>query len=131
MATRVQFVGERPDLAAVYKLCGNAFIIGINALVADVFAVALASDVPRADVLPILDLFNPAAVISGRAKSMIAGDFSPTFELAMARKDVRLMMETAGRLPLATLPGIAAPVGDEGVHARGRDPMVRGGAPRR
>src|SRR5437764_1453669 len=29
MAARVEFVGERPDLAAVYKLCGNAFIIGI------------------------------------------------------------------------------------------------------
>jgi 3-hydroxyisobutyrate dehydrogenase len=124
MATRVQFVGERPDLAAVYKLCGNAFIIGINALVADVFAVALASDVPRADVLPILDLFNPAAVISGRAKSMIAGDFSPTFELAMARKDVRLMMETAGRLPLATLPGIAARMDALIADGRGADDLA-------
>jgi 3-hydroxyisobutyrate dehydrogenase-like beta-hydroxyacid dehydrogenase len=107
MAAKVWYCGERPDLAAVYKLCGNAFIIGINALVADVFTVAGASDVPAADVLPVLELFNPAAVITGRARSMIAGDFSPSFELAMARKDVRLMMETAGTAPLSALPGIA------------------------
>ena len=107
MAQQVRYTGERPDLAAVYKLCGNAFIIGLSALVADVFAIAAGADVPPADVLPILELFNPAAVISGRAKSMLAGDFSPSFELAMARKDVRLMLETAGDTPLATLPGVA------------------------
>jgi 3-hydroxyisobutyrate dehydrogenase len=107
MAQRVQYAGERPDLAAVYKLCGNAFIIGLSALVADVFTVAAGADVPAADVLPILELFNPAAVITGRAKVMIAGDFSPSFELAMARKDVRLMLETAGDAPLGVLPGIA------------------------
>jgi 3-hydroxyisobutyrate dehydrogenase-like beta-hydroxyacid dehydrogenase len=107
MAAKVWYCGERPDLAAVYKLCGNAFIIGINALVADVFTVAGASGVPAADVLPVLELFNPAAVITGRARSMIAGDFSPSFELAMARKDVRLMMEAAGSHPLSALPGIA------------------------
>ena len=30
-----------------------------------------------------------------------------SFELAMARKDVRLMIETAGDTPLAVLPGVA------------------------
>ena len=39
---------------------------------------------------------------------MVAGDFTPSFELTMARKDVRLMLEAAGEQPLATLPGIAA-----------------------
>ena len=34
-------------------------------------------------------------------------DFSASFELAMARKDVRLMIETAGELPLAVLNGMA------------------------
>jgi 3-hydroxyisobutyrate dehydrogenase len=108
MAPKVEYFGERPDLAAVYKLCGNAFIIGINALVADVFTIAAASEVAPADTLKILELFNPAAVIAGRGKSMIAADYAPSFELAMARKDVRLMMETAADLPLATLPTIAA-----------------------
>ena len=108
MATRVEFVGERPDLAAVYKLCGNAFIIGISALVADVFAIAAGAAVPPSQAMRIVELFDPAALIAGRGKSMTAGDFTPSFELAMARKDVRLMLETAGALPLAVLPGLAA-----------------------
>ena len=107
MCSRVEFVGERPDLAAVYKLCGNAFIIGISALVADVFAIAGGAGVAPTDAMRILELFDPAAVIAGRGRSMAAGDFTPSFELAMARKDVRLMIETAGSLPLAALPAVA------------------------
>ena len=108
MAARVEYFGERPDLAAVYKLCGNAFIVGITALVADVFAIATGSDVAPADTLGVIEYFDPSATISGRGRKMAAGDFSPTFELAMARKDVRLMIETAGSQPLAALPAIAA-----------------------
>ncbi len=107
MAERVDYFGERPDLAAVYKLCGNAFIIGINSLVADVFAVAGGADVAADDALKILDIFNPASIIANRGKNMIVGDHTPGFELTMARKDVRLMMETAGTLPLAVLPAVA------------------------
>lgn len=108
MASRLEYFGERPDLAAVYKLCGNTFIIGITALVADVFAVAGGAKVAPEDALRVLELFNASAVISGRGRSMAAGDFTPSFELAMARKDVRLMMETASARPLAALPAIAA-----------------------
>lgn len=108
MAAKVEYFGERPDLAAVYKLCGNAFIIGLTALVADVFAVAAGSDVPPGDTLRILEYFDPAATIRVRGKKIAEGDFSASFELAMARKDVRLMMETAGSQPLSALPAIAA-----------------------
>jgi 3-hydroxyisobutyrate dehydrogenase len=59
-------------------------------------------------VLPVVELFNPASVITGRGRNMLAGDYTPNFELAMARKDVRLMLETAGDAPLSTLPGVAA-----------------------
>jgi 3-hydroxyisobutyrate dehydrogenase-like beta-hydroxyacid dehydrogenase len=47
-------------------------------------------------------------VVAARGKTMLAGDLTPNFELAMARKDVRLMIETADSVPLAALPGIAA-----------------------
>ena len=107
MATRVEHVGERPDLAAVYKLCGNAFIIGISGLVADVLAIAGGAAVASSDAMRVLDLFDPSSIIAGRGKSMAAGDFSPSFELVMARKDVRLMLETAAPHALAVLPGIA------------------------
>lgn len=107
MATRVEYFGERPDLAAVNKLCGNAFIIGMNALVADVFAIGSASGVAPVDALTVVELFNPTATISGRGKSMADGDFTPNFELTMARKDLRLMIETAGATPLAALRAVA------------------------
>jgi 3-hydroxyisobutyrate dehydrogenase-like beta-hydroxyacid dehydrogenase len=124
MAAKVQYVGERPDLAAVYKLCGNAFIIGLNALVADVFSIAAGAEVPPADTLGILELFNPASTIAGRGRNMIAADFTPSFELAMARKDVRLMLETAGDLPLATLPAIAARMDALIAAGRGGDDLA-------
>ena len=109
MAERVEYLGERPDLAAVYKLCGNAFIIGMSALVADIFAVATASDVQPTDALKVVQLFDPASIITGRGNQMASGKFSPpSFELAMARKDVRLMLETAAGKPLAVLPALAA-----------------------
>lgn len=107
MAARVEFVGERPDLAAAYKLCGNAFIIGISGLVADVLAIADGASVASADAMRVIELFDPSAIIAGRGKSMTSGDFTPSFELSMARKDVRLMLETAGSHPLAILPGLA------------------------
>ena len=108
MAERVVYVGDRPDLAAVYKLCGNAFIIGVSALVADVYAIASAAGVDPASVLDILDYFNTGALIAGRGRNMVAGNFAPGFELSMARKDVRLMLETAAGTPLGVLPGVAA-----------------------
>lgn len=107
MASQVEYLGERADLAAVYKLCGNAIIIGQTALAADVMALARESNVPAADILKVVELFNPAVAIASRGKAMAAGNFAPSFELTMARKDVRLMLETAGKRPLAALPGIA------------------------
>jgi 3-hydroxyisobutyrate dehydrogenase-like beta-hydroxyacid dehydrogenase len=108
MAPRVEYLGERPDLAAVYKLCGNAIIIGLSGIVADVFAVAGGSGVAPEDALRLLDFFNPAAIIAGRGRNMAKRNFAPAFELVMARKDVRLMMETANGASLITLPAIAA-----------------------
>jgi 3-hydroxyisobutyrate dehydrogenase len=137
MAEKVDYLGERPDLAAVYKLCGNAFIIGINALVADVLSVASGAHVDATAALRVVEMFNPAATITGRGKSMAARQFDPTFELVMARKDVRLMIETAGPLPLSTLPGIAGRMdaliseglGDKDLAVMGRDAVTRTAPP--
>ena len=124
MAERVEYLGERPDLAAVLKLCGNAFIIGLTALVADAYTVAAGAGVAPAEVLRVLGFFDPAAVLSGRGRHMAAGDFSPSFELAMARKDVRLMLETAGLRPLAALPAIAARMDALVAEGYGADDMA-------
>jgi len=107
-AQRVEYWGERPDLAAAYKLMGNAFIIGLGALISDVFTLAAGTDVSAADSLKLLEFFNPGTILQNRGRNMSQGKFAASFELVMARKDLRLMLETAGARPLAALPAIAA-----------------------
>ena len=107
-AAKLEYFGERPDAAAVFKLCGNAYLVGTGAVISDMLTIATSAGVAAADAMKLFDFFNPMAIITGRGKAIVAGDFTPSFELTMARKDVRLMIETAGAKPLAALPGIAA-----------------------
>jgi 3-hydroxyisobutyrate dehydrogenase-like beta-hydroxyacid dehydrogenase len=108
MTGRLEYVGERTDLAAIDKLLGNAMIIGTWAVLADVLTLAKACGVEGADAVKLLGFIDMNAMMARRAPSMAAGDFTPSFELAMARKDVQLMLEAIGGRPLAALPGIAA-----------------------
>jgi 3-hydroxyisobutyrate dehydrogenase len=105
---KVQYFGERGDLAAANKLFGNAMLLGVGAVLADIFTVGQGAGVSAEDVLPLIGGFDLNAVMNGRGKSMAAGQFTPSFELSMARKDIGLMLTTAGNRPLAVLPGIAA-----------------------
>jgi len=107
-AERVVYWGERPDLAAAYKLMGNAFIIGLGALVSDVFTIGQGTGVSAPDSLKLLEFFNPGSMLQNRGRKMSEGNFDASFELVMARKDIRLMQETVGDRPLAALPAIAA-----------------------
>jgi 3-hydroxyisobutyrate dehydrogenase-like beta-hydroxyacid dehydrogenase len=124
MAQRVEYFGERPDLAAVYKLCGNAVIIGLSGVVADVLAVSGNAGVSPDDTMKIFELLNVPAMLAGRGKAMAAGNFTPSFELTMARKDVRLMIETAGDRPLAALPCVAKRMDDLIAQGHGADDLA-------
>ena len=108
MTGRLEYLGERADLAAANKLFGNAMIIGAAAIVADVLTLAQASDVAASDAIKLLGLLDLNGIVAGRGTSMAKGNFTASFELAMARKDLRLMLETTGERPMAALPGIAA-----------------------
>jgi 3-hydroxyisobutyrate dehydrogenase len=108
MTGRVLYMGERSDLAAANKLLGNAMIIGLSALVADILTLAQATDVSGEDAIKLLGLLDLNAMVTGRGMNMAKGNFTATFELAMARKDVGLMLETSGDRPMAVLPGVAA-----------------------
>lgn len=108
MTGRLQYMGERADLAAVNKLFGNAMIIGVSAAMADVLTIAQSSGVAPGDAIELLKLLDLNAMVAGRGANMAKGNFAASFELAMARKDVRLMLETCGERPMAVLPGIAA-----------------------
>jgi len=107
MTGEVWWLGERPDLAAANKLFGNAAIMAIVAGLADIYAMADALEIERRDAHALFSKFKVGATVDARGAKMASGDFTPTFDLTMARKDVRLMIEAAGDEPLAALPAIA------------------------
>jgi 3-hydroxyisobutyrate dehydrogenase len=111
MTGKLVDLGERPDAAAAFKLLGNLFLICMTSGLAEMLALARALDVPAAQAAGLFDAFNPGSTIPMRIKRMVDGTFAdPSWELAMARKDARLMMEAASAagVPLAVLPAIAA-----------------------
>lgn len=107
MTGQLMYLGERADLAAAYKLFGNAMIIGITGALADVFTLAAQLGVDPQAAHALFSTFNPAGTLAGRGAKMAVGNYAPSFELSMARKDVRLMLESAGAAELCVLPGIA------------------------
>jgi 3-hydroxyisobutyrate dehydrogenase-like beta-hydroxyacid dehydrogenase len=133
MTGRLIYMGERTDLAAANKLLGNAMIIGLSAVMADVLTLAQASHIDGEDAIKLLGLLDLNAMVGGRGLNMAKGNFRPSFEMAMARKDVRLMLETSGNRPMATLPAIAARMdhlisaghGAEDASALGIDAVAR------
>src|SRR5438094_376385 len=83
-----------------------------DAGVVDVFAMANGVGVTPADAISLFSKFQVAGAIPSRGAKMSRGDFSATFELTMARKDMRLMIEASGDQPLAVLPAIAKRMDD-------------------
>ena len=111
MTGKLIYMGPRPERAAGFKLLGNMFLMFMTTGMADVLALAKAEGIAPADAASLFDQFNPGAMVPARLKRMLEGDFShPSWELAMARKDARLMIEEAarGKVPLAVVPAIAA-----------------------
>jgi 3-hydroxyisobutyrate dehydrogenase len=111
MTGKLANLGPRPEEAAAFKLLGNLFLMFLTTGLADMLMLAKAMDVSPTNASKLFDMFNPGATIGARMKRMTDAKFSePSWELSMARKDARLMLEEAQRagLPLAVLPAIAA-----------------------
>jgi 3-hydroxyisobutyrate dehydrogenase-like beta-hydroxyacid dehydrogenase len=106
------YLGDDPQRAAAYKIFGNSLLFVITAGVADVFAMAKDLGIPAGDALAVFSKFQPCSVIKARGDKMVRRDYSASFELTMARKDIRLMIEAAGRQPLTVLPAIAKKMDD-------------------
>jgi 3-hydroxyisobutyrate dehydrogenase len=110
MTGKVRYMGPRPGLAAGYKLFGNMMIMFVTSGLADVFALARSIGVDPKEAMTVFADFNPASQVSARGRRMAEGKFSPAaFELTAARKDVRLMLDSAaaGGAALHVLPAIA------------------------
>lgn len=121
MTGEVWFVGERPDLAAAYKLFGNSMVFAIAAGLVDVFAMAKGIGVAPTDAIALFSKFQVGGIIPSRGEKMARGDFSASFALTMARKDMRLMLEAADGQPLAVLPAIARRMDEAIADGHGHD----------
>jgi 3-hydroxyisobutyrate dehydrogenase len=112
MSSEAWYLGDDPGRAAAYKLFGNSMLFVITAGVADVFAMAKNLGISPTDAIEVFSKFQAGGAIKFRGEKMARGDFSATFELTMARKDIRLMLEAAGDQPLALLPALAQRMDD-------------------
>ncbi|MGN6568778.1 MAG: NAD(P)-dependent oxidoreductase [Flavipsychrobacter sp.] len=102
--------GSEVGKAAGMKLIGNLFLLSLTSGIADALALAKAEGIPASDISSLFEAWNPAAMVPARLKKMTDGNFDkPTWELNMARKDARLMMEGAqkGGTELFVIPAVA------------------------
>lgn len=105
MTGKVWYLGERGDLAAVYKLMGNSVILGLVGTLADMFAIGEANGLTREEAYRLFEHYDPSGQIAGRGKRMSQRDYEPAWTIDMARKDAALMLQTANE---DELPIIAA-----------------------
>ncbi len=121
MTGKLVYLGVDPSRAAAMKLLGNHFIIAVTTGLMDTLALAKAMNVPQDQVTELLSFFNPGAMAEVRLARVRAADYAnPSWNLGMARKDVRLMQAeaAAGNMPMVMLPAVAALMDDE--IAKGR-----------
>jgi 3-hydroxyisobutyrate dehydrogenase-like beta-hydroxyacid dehydrogenase len=123
MTGEVWYIGEEPDRAAAYKIFGNSMLFVIAAGVTDVFAMAKGLGIAPADALAVFSKFQPGGAIKSRGDKMARADFSASFELTMARKDMRLMLEAAGPQPTVVLHAIAQRMDDAIAKGHGQDDL--------
>ena len=121
MTGEVWYLGARPDLAAAYKLFGNCMLFAISGGLADVVTMARANGIDPVDAMSVFAKFQAGNIIHGRGPRMARGEVTPaSFAVAMARKDVGLMIAAAKDQPLVAMPCVAKRM-DEVIAAGGAD----------
>jgi len=107
MTGKLVDLGDRPDKAAAFKLLSNLFLMFVTSGLADVFALARAMGIAPEDAATLFTHFNPGATVDARIGRMLSKEWdNVSWELRMARKDARLMVEEGAAF--AVLPAIAA-----------------------
>ncbi len=111
MTGKVLNFGDTLGRAAGMKLLGNMFLIAVTGGLSDCLALAKSLNIPFDNVHQLFGSWNPAAMIPARLNKITSESFDqPTWELHMARKDARLMVEAAqkGDMLLHVIPSVAA-----------------------
>ena len=104
-------LGTEPNRAAGIKLIGNLFLMALTAGLSDALALAQSLNIPASDIEALFAVWNPGTMVPARLKRILSDQFhDPSWELNMARKDARLMMEQAqqGNTHLNIIPAIAS-----------------------
>ena len=114
MTGKLVYLGDDPIRAAAFKLFGNMFIVTLSTGLADIKRLAGSLGISAEDAFGVFDFFNPANAVGPRAKKISSENFTATWELTMARKDTRLMIDEASShgVTLAIVPAIAAAFDD-------------------
>ncbi len=110
MTGKLVNLGEKPEKAASIKLLGNLFHISLTGGISDLITLAGSLNVSATELGPLLELLNPAVVAQGRLRKITSNTFDqPSWELSMARKDARLMIEQAATThnTLMVVPAVA------------------------
>lgn len=121
MCSDLRYLGERPDLAAVYKLMGNAMILAVVGGISDMLRIGEQQDLTREQAYRLFDFFDPDGQVRGRGKRMAEGDYDPVWSIAMAHKDAVLMQAAAHheRLPVIdAMEALLRNVSDRGMGDR-------------
>jgi 3-hydroxyisobutyrate dehydrogenase len=125
MTGEVWYLGERPDVAAAYKLFGNCMLFAISGGLADVITMARANAIDPVDALSVFQKFQAGNVINFRGPRMARGETTPaSFGVEMARKDVGLMIAAAKGQPLVALPGVATRMDEVIAAGRGDEDLA-------
>lgn len=120
MTGKVLPLGNDPSRAATVKITGNGMLVMLTAAMGDLFAIGAARGMEPSEVLALFEVFSPTPAGMGR-RALDAGKGPVGFEMAMARKDVRLMIQTAGAENLMLLPAIAAAMDRALAQGRGAE----------
>jgi len=112
MTGKVKYLGERVDVAAAYKLMGNAMILAVVGGLRDVLAIARAQGLSRTQAYELFSFYSVEGQITGRGKRMVEADYTPFWTLAMAGKDARLMQDAAGGAALIVIDAVEAAIRD-------------------
>ena len=98
MTGKIVDLGDDPTRGASFKLFGNMMLLVITGGLADVYKLGRSLGIEPQDAYTLFTEFNPGMAVQGRGKNMAEGKFMPpSFELTMARKDLRLMTDEAAR----------------------------------
>ena len=111
MTGKLLNLGSETGKASGMKLTGNLFLLTLTAGISDTLALAKGLGISGQELSTLFASWNPAASMPARLNKILTGDFdSPSWELAMARKDAGLMLEEAKQSDtyLTVIPAIAA-----------------------